>query len=435
MRVPLRSLVALFTLALAPDAFGQFAQYTPPGGGGAAGGRGEAEASEVDRLLDEARWRVGPFRMAPFFGLENLGYVDNAFAGTAEGVSDVTATAGAGLAVYLPTGPDVVWVAEGELRYFWWQELEERRNAGGRVGAGLIGDFNRLGLDLRAGRELDEKIVTSEIPQRALVETDFASADATLRLGAKTELHAGATVRRFRDHNDEIDDPRAADFAAVDRDETLVDLELTWSPTDRWEFHAGAQLSEVAFEPGGLPLDNSGTAPVVGVDYDGPRFAASVEVARRSLDPEPGSRFVPFDEESGSAELSVGSEELRLILYGNRDLVYSLTGEYDYFTAGRWGLRLAFEVGHRTRLALFGEQGENDYTPTPPPAVEPPGAPARTDDVTAWGGQLSVELGRLLRLQVGGFEVDYDSNLPGLDRTVTTVTTAVSLSTDSLIWR
>lgn len=428
MRVRLRSLVALLTLAVAPDAFGQFAQYTPPGGTGGGGG---AEANEVDRLLDEARWRVGPLRLAPFFGLEDLGYVDNAFAGTAEGVSDLTATVGAGLAVYLPTGPDVVWVAEGELRYFWWQELEERRNAGGRLGAGLIADFNRLGFELRAGRELDERIVTSEIPQRALADTEFASADAALRLGAKTEIYARATERRFRDQSDEIDDPRAASFAAVDRDETLLDAGLGWQPTDRWRLRLGAQLSEVEFEPGAANLANEGTAPTLGIDYSGPRFGATVHLARRSLDPQPGSRFIPYEDESGSLTLSARSPGgLEIAAYGHRNLVYSLIEGYDYFTSERLGLRLGTEIGHRTRLAVFGERGDNAYT-----SSAEAGAPPRADDVESWGAELSIELGRVLRLQLGGAEVDYDSNLPGFDRTVTTVSGALSLATESLIWR
>ena len=427
MRVPMRSLVALLTLALVPDAYGQFAQYTPPG---AAAGGGGGESNEVDRLLDEARWRVGPFRLAPYFGLEGLGYVDNAYAGTEEGVSDVTATAGAGLAVYLPTGPDVVWLAEAELRYFWWQELEERRNAGGRLGAGMLADFNRLDLELRAGRELDERIVTSELPQRALVESDFASAETALRLGRKTELYAGATRRRFRDESDQIDDPRAADFAAVDRDETLLDAGIGWSPTDRWTLRLGVQRSEVEFEPGGVNLDNEGTSPVLGIDYTGPRFAASADVARRTLDPAPGSSFVPFEQESGSVSVSAGSPQgLQLGVYANRNLVYSLIEGYDYFTADRAGVWLGAEIGHRTRIALFGEQGENDYTSSDI-AVVP-----RTDDVAAWGAQLSIELSRRLRLQLGGSEAEYDSALPGFDRTVTTFTSSLSLATDSLIWR
>lgn len=428
MRVPMRSVVALLTLALVPDAFGQFAQYTPPGA--AAGGAASPESDQVDQLLDEARWRVGPFRIAPYFGLESLGYVDNAFAGTEEGVSDVTATVGAGLAVYLPTGPDVIWIAEGELRYFWWQELEERRNAGGRLGAGMLADFNRLDLELRAGRELDERILTSELPQRALVETDFGSAEAALRLGRKTELYAGATRRRYRDESHRIDDPRAADFTAVDRDETLFDAGIGWSPTDRWTLRLGAQRSEVEFEPGGLPLDNEGTSPVLGVAYTGPRFNARVDLSRRSLDPSPGSRFVPFEGESGSVSASTASPRgLQLGVYGSRNLVYSLIEGYDYFTAERTGLWIGAEIGHRTRLALYGEQGDNDYT-SADAAVAP-----RTDDVTAWGGQLSIDLGRKLRLQIGGSEAEYDSNLVGFDRTVTTVTSSLSLATDSLIWR
>lgn len=425
MRALLRSALALLALTLAQDAAGQFAQYTQPGGGPASN---VPNQEEVERQVEEARWHFGGLRVAPWFGLQNLSYVDNAFAGTEEGVADITATAGAGVSAYLPTGPDVVWVAEGGVSYFWWSEVSERRQLGGRAGLGVYGDFNRLGVAIRGGRRRDEQLRTSEVPQETLAETDFALANFTLRLGSKLDLFAGGSRLSFEDLSDEVGDPRSVDLSGLDRDETLLNAGIGWSPTDKVRIAVGVEQSTVEFAPGAVDQSNEGTAPTLQLRLDGNRIGVRAGLARRSLEPRDGSLFEPFDQETGSIDCELElSSNLRAHLYGHRSLVYSVLEGFDSFTADRYGLSLMAPLG-RIGVTAFFESGENAYRPVP-------GSPARSDQVVAYGISSSLEFREFLLLTLGASETDYDSNLPGSDRSVGSIKAGLSLSVDSLIWR
>ena len=69
---------------------------------------------------------------------------------------------------------------------------------------------------------------------------------------------------------------------------------------------------------------------------------------------------------------------------------------------------------------MFAETGQEDFE------AARPGVPARQDDVTAYGGELTMSLWRSARLHLGGSESQFDSNLPGRDRTLTTIRAGIS---------
>ncbi len=423
------ALVALLAAALAPDAVGQFAQYTPPGGPGEAPADRE---EEVEASLEDARFRLGPVRLAPWFGLSNVSYVDNVFLGSGDDqTSDFTATAGGGLMVLVPTGPKTVWTVEGGLEYTYWNDLDDRSRAGGRAGAAVFGFYNRLQLELGGGLEETEQFASAELPQLLPFRTEHARADLTVNVSRKIDLWGRGWAGRTTSLADEIDDPRVADFGLLDRDETILQAGVAWSPTEKVRLGIGVEGTEVEFADPANDQSNEGTSPVVVLDLLGNRFELRLELVERSLDPIAGSAFVPFESETGSARLDLDlSPRLDLQLYGHRGLVYSLEPGYGYFTDQRTGVSLDMPFGRRLALSLFAEVGENDYT------ASDPGTPDRADDVTSYGAHLDFRLSEYISLTVGGHDTEYDSNLPGLDRSVGAIETGLTLSfSDSLIWR
>ena len=73
-------------------------------------------------------------------------------------------------------------------------------------------------------------------------------------------------------------------------------------------------------------------------------------------------------------------------------------------------LRNAF--GSRASLRLFYEDGTLDFE------TVTPGLPDRKDDLRGFGATVNLQLGRTV-LSISGRETEYDSNMPELDRTVT----------------
>src|SRR6185295_20290484 len=101
MRLKIRASMTLILCLLAGDVRAQFLKYTPPGGPEETP---ESRQADIERQVEEARYHLGPVRIAPWASLRDIAYVRNVFTTGAELPADVTATLGLGLRAYLRNG-------------------------------------------------------------------------------------------------------------------------------------------------------------------------------------------------------------------------------------------------------------------------------------------------------------------------------------------
>lgn len=384
-------------------------------------------------------------RLSPWLGLSSLEYVDNAFGlpdAAGEKTADVTATAGAGLRAYLPAGRRVVWAAHALPEYTWWRELEDRRGVNGRYGLGAFGFFNRLTLEATAARDQGQRVATPEIPQAVRQRTDRAGLAVELTVSNRVSVFAAGERLELRHQLKGERDPRTAPLGRLDRDQNLLRGGLRYRFPGGWAVGAGAEHSEVEFTaasapacaPGGgadCPADrsNSGTSPFLELRRDGPNDTLRLEVARRSLEPLPGSAFEPYEETTAAFEVGLNTAgRLVVLLYGSRNLVYSLAEGYSDIQDDRAGVALERELGWRTRLRVFGEAGRNDYR------AAAPGVADREDDTRAFGVAFNFKVGEGSSFVLQVSRTELDSNLPGFDRSVTAVGTGVNFGGRKTSW-
>ena len=215
-RAPITALALLTALSTTLPASAQFSQYTEPGG---VLERGTSRKEQMEKAVENARWRLGPVRLSPWFTIRDAAYVSDVFAGSRETApgqeeedSDFTITAGAGLQGFLPIGPKSYFTFDALPHYVYWQELDREERV------------------LRGGLEA-----------------------------------------RFR---------------------------------ERLRVAVGVERSEVDFLEPGHDRSNSGTSPLLEWDYQSDRLKVSGGVAFRSLEPEGGSEFVPFDDATGQLQVT-----------------------------------------------------------------------------------------------------------------------------------
>lgn len=428
MRLPSRIFVSacllglLTTLALPLSA--QFSLYTDPGSllHTAPPTR---EALEED--MAAARWRLGRLRLEPSVAIEQLAYIDDVFSGSrssAEGetVSDVTASFSAGLRGYLALGPKVTAAAFYLPSYVWWQDLKDRRQVNQRFGAGIFADLNRLRFELEASRWETQSFVSSEFEQLSEVDTDRLKGLATFQLVRSLEAFVGFERSELRYPVEPIEGVQVPAFNLLDRDEEVLRGGLRLRLGSKVAVGLGVEDSQVEFINPTQDQSNSGTSPLLLLEYEGPRIQITAELIQRDLEPLPGSSFLPFDETTGQVRVLVElRERLALIAYGQRGLLYTLGAQGAQATQDRFGVGLNWQVGERTRLALFAETGQDDY------AAGPTNAPQRLDDYAGLGFDLTIKIFRKLSLQLGVASTEYDSNLPGFDRSTDRVTTRLVL--------
>jgi hypothetical protein len=405
----------------ADTAVAQFpVQYTPPGG---PQEQPESRQEMLERELAEARYRLGPVRLAPWATLRDVAYVRSLFTNGRQLPSDLTATVGLGFRAYLRNGPKATWTAQVLPEYVWWQKQSQRRQLNGRYLLGFSGYFNRLTLEVQAGRQQEQRIVTPEVPVPVSTRLDGGELLAELRLSRSLSLFA--VTAASRQNNVITNDPSTGDLRLLDRDERSERLGVRWRPERRWSIGLAGEHSEADFtHQGAFDRSNSGTAPVAEVSFRGSHLGFRADAADRSLTARRGAELVPFHGVTGNAALNVGGTQTRAsaTLYSSRNLDYSLSPLYSYLIDQRLGTALTVELGERTRGRVFAERGNNDYT------AFSAAAPRRRDDVVSYGGSLVVELRRSVRLGIEGVRSRYDSNLPGASRSYTSVGATVTLA-------
>jgi hypothetical protein len=416
---------ALFLTALlltANRAGAQFlVQYTPPGG---PQEQPESRREVLERQIAEARYRLGPVYVDPWLTVRDIAYVRSLFNTGERLPNDLTATAGAGFRAYLRNGPKATWTAQVLPEYVWWQKQTQRRQLNGRYLLGYSGYFNRLTVEVQAGRQQQQQIVTPEVPVPVSSRNDGGELLVELRLSHAFSLFAVTAFSRQNNLVEDIPDPLTGDLRLLDRDERVERLGVRWHPERRWSIGLAGEHTETDFtHRGAFDRSNSGTAPVAEVRVRGNHLGFEAEAENRSLTARRGAQIVPFHGVTGNAAVTVGSEATRVSasLYTNRNLVYSLSPLYSYLTDQRLGANLTVGFGQRTRGRVFVERGRNDYTSFST-------APRRQDDVSSFGGSLVFQLRQSLRLGIEGLRSRYDANLPGESRTYTSVGATITLA-------
>lgn len=419
MRLKIRASMTLILCLLAGDVRAQSLKYTPPGGPEQTP---ETRQADIERQVEEARYHLGPVRIAPWASLHDIAYVRNDFATGQQPSGDVTATFGLGLRAYLRNSSKVTWTAQALPEYLWWHDQTERRRLNGHYMVGFYGYFNRLTLEAQAGREQQQQIVTPEVPVPVSSRIDGGELLAEVEVSHSLFAFASAALNQQNNLVDDLSDPRTDGLVLLDREERITQAGLRLRRGRRWSVALGVQHSEVDFDHGTLDRSNSGTSPMTEVRFQGRHLRFQSTVVSRSLEARRGAEFVPYDKVTGSAALGVGSTRLvGATVYTSRDLVYSLSPAYAYLDDERLGFALDLGLGRRSKARLFVESGSNTFT-----AFEPD-VPRRRDDVSSYGASLSFGLSRSLLFSLQALRSTFDADVPGGDRTFTSVGTTISL--------
>jgi hypothetical protein len=397
----------------------QFAQYTAPGGLGLPS-VGSREA--LEKGMAEAPWRLGRLRVQPWLGLRDVAYVENIFIGPeGSGDSDLTATVGLGIKAYQPVGPKIILAAHLMPEYVWWQDHGELAGWHYRHGLGAFGFFNHLTAEAKVTATQQQQYVTSEFASIATLAGQNASLDLSVDLNGPLSFFAGASASDLEYDDDGVEPFFPADLSVLDRQEQVLRGGLAYKRRSGFRFGLGYEQSEVDFDDTRRDRSNSGGGPLLVVGYDGARMSTAVDLVHRELEEERGSDFRRFRDLSGTARLTFKTgARLNPSFYGSRQLVYSLQPESSYFADERAGLSLEQVIGWRTSLRVFGEVGRNDY-------VQLSGAaPDRTDDYLGYGGEVQFKIRERLTALIGAVRSEYDSNLAGFDRDLTSIRLSVT---------
>lgn len=414
--------IVAVVLALTADAAeAQFTQYIPPGG---PQGKLEDKRTTLEREIANARFHLGPVRLSPRFSLHDGSWVEDP-TGTGSG-SDFTVSVGGGLRAYLRTGPKLFFTAHALPEYVYWQDLKDRRRFNQHFGAATYGYFNRLTLEVVATRDEEQRVVTPELLEPVSAREDRLETTAEVELAGTLAAFGSVALVRHESLVDRGDaSPGARLLPSLDRREDVVRAGLRLHRGKGLSIGVGVESSQVDFLTGALDRSNSGTAPFAEVRVERPHLFTRANLALRSLSATGGARFVAYDKPTGGFELGARTGgHLEGMLYGSRNLVYSLLPEYSYLTDDRLGVSMSWKLGWRSSSRLFFEEGTSRYT------AFSAATPRRSDDLTSYGASFQMTVGKSGTLILRAGRTRFNSNLPGFDRAVSSVSASVSWGGD-----
>jgi hypothetical protein len=391
----------LLCASLGSPLFGQFQQYTAPGG---LAGEIPDRRAQLEKALKESRWHLGPIRVDPWIALRELSYVrdDRGEART----SDVTATVGAGVRFVMPAGGKSTFAGHILPQYVWWRDRSEARTFNGRYGLGWFFFSHRLKVDATASDDKLFDYVTSQVARRTEGHSRRVALDVEVPVTRRFAVYGRASQSKFT-ASGESD----ADFLDLDRDENVTGGGIRWRSGERFLLGLGASRSKADFAGEARDRSNSGRAVNAELAYSRRKFQVSIGASRYDLDARSGSEFGSFRGTAGTARVAWRPrEKFGWSVYGYRQLVYTIDTANPYFLDQRLGTAVDLGLGHRLRTNVFYESGQHRF-------AAGAGAPERTDDASAWGGGFDFEVGRGFRLNVAARRTTVDAPLGQAQKT------------------
>lgn len=406
--------LALALAGVATLSSAQFSQYTK------AGNFENSPASikdDLDEAVENAKWDFGRVRVDPWLALREVTYDDNIGARAGEQTqSDLTATLGAGFRAYLPFGKDLVFATHVLPEYVWWRELSNRRRVNGRVGLGLFGNLGRTSLEASVTRADEARFFSREFEDQVNTTDEVGFLSLALDLSRGFSVFANGRLRRlsFRDEDAAIEQVKI-----LDREETIQRAGVSHTSARGLTIGVGVEDSEVEFEAVDNLRSNSGTSPLVQLQYVGPDFFFVIEAVDRDLEFPLAPELLDYDDVTGQARFEIESfERLGLQAYGRRGLVYSFTDRWAYFEETTIGAAVRWDAATWLAMRVFSETGNSDFRPVAA------GIELREEDFDGYGIEFQFAV-RRATLLLSYSKTSYDANLQEFDRDVTVIRTGL----------
>jgi hypothetical protein len=419
-----RQIALAILLAAGPAA----AQYTNPGD------LGEVRLSAKERITRDAqnaRWQLGPIQFEPKLSISDVGYVSNIyFASEEQAESDLKAKGSAGVRGFFNLGPKVLVSPFAGLTYAWWQNQQELRSWNESLGLQILGDFNRLQLLLQAGTVEIQRNLSSEVQVPVDRKTD------RLELGLDVDFWgpfsffgtASESQQRYFGSAAEAQVP-GLDLATLESDEELLRGGFAYELGNGLRIGLGVEATDTRFliDPGGR--SNTGSGPLLTIDFKGPHLSLGIDAARRDIDFDGRGGNATRRQSSGRGQLRWEfTEKTAAMLYAGARLSASALDRAAVFESRRTGVNLQRNPGARTRFTAFFEVGEDEYATVASDEV------ARLDDIRNFGVNLQFQLGSRLSVLLGYSDARRESSDPAFDRNLRTFRGQVSLGGDLLTW-
>ena len=322
-------------------------------------------SSEMSRIAERTRFKIGPFRLYPIFSITNIGYDDNVYYRREQDdpISDYTATFSPELQVnVLFRNYLIISFTENPAYLFYFNQTRERswnNSLSSQFKLLLLGRFVLTGSYGYSNRKMR---TTSEFSARVRTINNGYEMGLYYETPRQTALGLSISSGRMTYGNDSLPDKNVSYYSTLSRRTTsgefefyyrifsesslfinlgyseynFIDLNYRWRDTHSYHFNIGLRF------------------PLMG------RMQGLLSIGYRKMIPEEEDRK-SFSGFTGIGEIEYKFKRFRFRLSYGRNSQFSYWTDTVYFTEQNIGGGLSFYLTRVLRLSYDISYGENQY--------------------------------------------------------------------------
>lgn len=292
-------------------------------------------ADEYQRLITQARWKLGPFRIFPTVTIRDVGIDDNLYFGSDQGEpkKDFTATLSPEVRVYWPLRNSFIFYLRENPEYAYFHRESQQRAFTNSYGAGLrCLLLGRLVLSGEAGNDVHRRRLSSEFQIPANDRVRSLQAGFSFETARKTSIGITGAVRKISYEEVHFNPEDAPVSRLLDREEREIGAEAYYQlfPDGflflRGDFREYRFLDEAAFW-----RNSTATSFWAGLRFPllG-RIRGILNAGYKKFDPKTAGES-PFHGLVGNTGLDLRTGRLAFRLDFARDLIFSSYADIFYF--------------------------------------------------------------------------------------------------------
>lgn len=323
---------------------------------------------EIDRIIRDARFRVGPFRIQPALYLTNIGYDNNVYRQASEGdpISDYTANFNPQFNIHLLVGRSLIFSILESPEYSYYKDQErERRWNNTFVPQFKLLFLRRFVLSGQYYHQSRRYRTSSEFDVRA--NQVWRSYEGSLHYETARESSVGVTYRFNRISYEDITLPDQEIYLSrlLDRDEENITSEIFYRVApETFLFFRGGYTDFLFKHPSAQNRNAYSYQFTTGLQFPllG-RIRGIAELGYKNLFPR-DARLHGFSGFIGNANLDYSIRSFRFRVLYRRDSNFSYWTNNVFYLEDRYGGGISFYVTRFVRVDYNLNYSESFYPET-----------------------------------------------------------------------
>jgi hypothetical protein len=336
------------------------------------------KGAELEWLIKQAGFNLGPFRAKTVFILNDSGYDSNVYRLPDNPVKDYSITAGPALTIYLPIQNKIVFTIYESPRYVYFFETKQERTWNNSFYGRLQFALNKVFLSVEAGSTVAREIWSTEIDIRPQRKVAAASGAILWQPSKKTSFSLEARQSLFKYEDLSYREVNLAD--SLNHREQFLVASAFYQISYRFRANIEAEYGRFLFDNSANPRNSESRSVFAGFDFGkGGIFEGRIRLGyKHFVASQTGSQDYRGLVGDSTIGVRLGSM-IRLRASYVRDVRFSLWTGYVYFIENTEGAGVSIYLSRNIRFDYDYILGDSEY-----PTIIGPGLdfiPSRDDRI------------------------------------------------------